>query len=182
METSFKVSKKGKYFEIDYVTGLTYTPNNYRTNEWSLSKQDAKSFIQYMIDIEKHVTNSLKERELSYDFRLVILMHLQTIGSISSGLDVRSNKTTSELADIFVDNYDRKYNDAFSVCSDTLKFVEVHGKFSSYYHHYTRYDRYNELVTEFKLPFRKITLEDFRQNPLVEIEYLLDELKERLEK
>jgi hypothetical protein len=39
-----------------------------------------------------------------------------------------------------------------------------------------RHDKHNDLVKEFNLPFKQLTLEDFRVNELKNIEHSLDKM------
>lgn len=176
MKTSFKASKKGKYFQIDYVTGLDYIPTRYNKYVWCLSKKEASAFIQRVTEIEKEIKEILVKDGLSYDYRLIICLHLNAIENISCGLDIRSNMSSLELAERFVSGYDQRYKDAHKFCQDTIKHVETTGKFDSYMKDWRRHDKHNELVKEFKLPFKQLSLDDFRVDELKNIEFSLDAL------
>lgn len=177
METSFKVSRKlNKYIQIDYVTGLDYTPIHYHKYVWCLNKQIARTFIQRVKEIETHVKEILAKDQMSYDYRLIMSVFLEVIDNIATGLDIRSKMTSLELAERFVFSYDVKYKDAHKFCEDTLAHVEAKGKFGSYMQEWKRYDRHNELVKEFNLPFKQLGLDDFRKNELKNIEHSLDEM------
>lgn len=166
METSFKVSKKTKYFQIDYVTGLDYVPSHYHKYVWCLNKKSARTFVQRVIEIEKEIKEILLNDSLPYDWRLIVYLHLAAIDNISSGLDIRSNMSSAELADRFVYGYDRKYKEAYTFCKDTLDHVETTGKFDSYMKDWRRHDKHNDLVREFNLPLKRLELEDFHVDEL----------------
>lgn len=176
METSFKVSKKTKYIQIDYVTGLDYVPSHYNKYVWSLNKKHARAFIQRVIEIETHIKQILVKDGLPYDYRLIMYLHLNAIDNISSGLDIRSNMTSSELADRFVYGYDHKYKEAHKFCKDTLDHVETTGKFDSYMKDWRRHDKHNNLVREFNLPLKRLELEDFHVDHVKNIGEALDML------
>lgn len=174
METSFNVSKKTKYFQIDYVTGLDYVPSHYHKYVWCLNKKSTRTFIQRVIEIEKEIKEILLKNSLPYDYRLIVYLHLAAIDSISSGLDIRSNMSSAELADRFVYGYDLKYKEAYTFCKDTLDHVESTGKFYSYMKDWRRYDKHNDLVREFNLPFKKLESEDFQVDHLKNMHEALD--------
>jgi hypothetical protein len=177
METSFKVSRKlGKYIQIDYVTGLSYLPNQYHKYVWCLNKTNARAFIKLMVEIEAHVKELLAKDNMTYDFRLIMCLYLQAIENIATGLDIRSDMGSLELANRFVFGYDVKYKEAHKFCQDTLGYVEATGKYGSYMREWKRYDKHNELVKEFNLPLKQLVLEDFRVNELKNIEHSLDEI------
>ena len=190
METSFKVSRKlSKYIQIDYVTGLDYTSIQYHKYVWCLNKQIARTFIQRVKEIESHVKEILAKDRLSYDYRLIMSLFLEVIDNIATGLDIRSKMTSLELAERFVFSYDVKYKDAHKFCEDTLAHVETKGKLSSYMQDWRRYDRHNELVKEFKLPFKELCRDDFRNDEFKNMEQslevmhkLIDENKKRKRK
>ena len=181
METSFKVSKKTKYIQIDYVTGLDYVPSHYHKYVWCLSKKDARAFIQRVIEIETHIKQILLKDSLPYDYRLIMYLHLNAIENISCGLDVRSNMSSHELADRFVYGYDHRYKEAYTFCKDTLDHVETTGKFDSYMKDWRRHDKHNELVREYNLPFKKLELEDFHVDHLKNMGEALDMLNKLID-
>ena len=176
-ETSFKVSKKTKYIQIDYVTGLEYVPSSYHKNVWCLSKNDARAFIQRAIEIETHIKQILVKDSLSYDYRLIMALHLNAIENISCGLDIRSKMSSAELADRFVSGYDHKYKEAHKFCKDTLDHVESTGKFDSYMKDWRRHDQHNDLVREFNLPFKRLELEDFGVDEIKNMDDALDAMR-----
>jgi hypothetical protein len=69
-----------------------------------------------------------------------------------------------------------KYKDAHKFCQETLEHVETTGKYDSYMKDWRRHDKHNDLVKEFNLPFKQLTLEDFRVNELKNIEHSLDKM------
>lgn len=177
METSFKVSRQlKKYIQIDYVTNLGYMPVHYDKYVWCLDKQNARAFIQRVREIETHIKDILTKNQMSYDYRLIMSLFLKAIDNIATGLDVRSKMTSLELAERFVFSYDVKFKEAYKFCFETLTYVEVEGKFSGYMKDWRRYDRHNELVKEFRLPFKQLELKDFGKDELKNIEHKLDEM------
>lgn len=183
METSFKVSRKlGKYIQVDYVTGLEYIPSRYHKYVWCLDKKHARTFIQRVNEIETHVKEYLANQKMSYDFRLIMCLFLNTIDNIATGLDIRSKMSSLELAERFVFTYDVKYKEAYKFCEDTLNHVETEGKYESYMKDWRRYDQHNDLQKEFLLPLKKLSLEDFRVNELKNIESSLDEMLKIIKK
>jgi hypothetical protein len=181
METSFKASKKTKYFQIDYVTGLEDTPVQYHKHVWCLNKEHAKAFIKRVKEIETHVKEILLKDELSYDFRLIISLHLEAIENISCGLDLRSKMTSEDLADRFVYGYHKKYQEAHTFCKDTLEFFETEGKLYTYCKNWRRYDKHNDLVREFRLPFKKLGWDDFHVDHLKNMAEAMEKLDELIE-
>jgi hypothetical protein len=165
-ETSFKVSKKTKYIQIDYVTELDYVPSHYHKYVWCLSVPKARTFVKRVQEIEANIIKLLATQELSYDYRLIMYLHLNAIENISCGFDIRSDMSSLELAERFVGGYDHKYKEAYTFCKDTLDHVETTGKFDSYMKDWRRHDKHNDLVREFNLPFKKLELEDFRVDEL----------------
>jgi hypothetical protein len=168
METSFKVSKKTKYFQIDYVTGLDYVPSHYHKYVWCLSAIEARLFIRRVREIEKYVKEiiGMTKNNFPYDYRLIMYLHLNAIENISCGLDIRSKMSNLELADRFVYGYDHRYKEAYTFCKDTLDHVESTGKFDSYMKDWRRHDKHNELVREYNLPLKRLELEDFHVDEL----------------
>ena len=176
METSFKVSKKTKYFQIDYVTGLDYVPSHYHKYVWSLNKKHARAFIERVIEIETHIKQILVKDGLPYDYRLIMYLHLNAIENISCGLDIRSDMSSADLADRFVYGYDHRYKEAYTFCKDTLDHVETTGKFDSYMKDWRRHDKHNDLVREFNLPLKRLEIEDFHVDHLKNMSEALDML------
>lgn len=177
METSFKVSRQlNKYIQIDYVTDLGYMPVQYHKYVWCLNKQNARTFIQRVREIETHIKEILAKDKMSYDYRLIMCLFLNAIDNIATGLDIRSKMTSLELAERFVFTYDVKYKEAHKFCEETLTYVETEGKFTSYMKDWRRYDRHNELVKEFRLPFKQLELKDFGNDELKNIEHNLDKM------
>jgi len=181
MLTSFKASKKGKYFQIDYVTGLDYVPSHYHKYVWCLSKKNATAFIQRVNEIEREIKEILVKDSLPYDYRLIICLHLNAIENISCGLDIRSNMSSLELAERFVGGYDHKYKEANTFCKDTLDHVETTGKYDGYVKDWGRHDKHNDLVKEFILPFKRLELSDFRVDKLKNIGEGLDMLDKMID-
>lgn len=175
-ETSFKASKKGKYFQIDYVSGLDHVPSHYNKYVWALSKKHAREFIKRVAEIETSIKEILVRDGLPYDYRLIVYLYLNAIDNISSGLDIRSNMSSSELADRFVYGYDHKYKEAYTFCKDTLDHVETTGKFDSYMKDWRRHDKHNDLVREFNLPLKRLEIEDFHVDHLKNMSEALDML------
>ena len=183
METSFKVSKKGKYIQVDYISNELVVPLRYNKNVWSLNKEHAKTFIQRVREIEAHIKEILVNDNLLYDYRLIIYLHLNAIDNISSGLDIRSKMSSVELAERFVSGYDNKYKEAYTFCKDTLEYMEKRSELYGYMTDWRRHDKHNDFVREFKLPFKELTMEDFKVNELYNMSdalYALNKLiKER---
>ena len=166
METSFKVSKKTKYIQIDYVTGLDYVPSHYHKYVWCFSVPKARAFIKRVQEIQENIIKLLATQGLPYDYRLIMYLHLNAIENISCGLDIRSDMSSHELADRFVYGYDHRYKEAHTFCKDTLDHVESTGKFDSYMKDWRRHDKHNDLVREYNLPLKRLELEDFRVDEL----------------
>lgn len=181
METSFKVSKKTKYIQIDYVTGLDYVPSHYHNYVWCLSKKDARAFIERVIEIETHIKQILVKDGLPYDYRLIMYLHLNAIENISCGLDIRSDMSSADLADRFVYGYDHRYKEAYTFCKDTLDHVETTGKFDSYMKDWRRHDKHNDLVREYNLPLKRLELEDFHVDHLKNMGEALDMLNKLID-
>jgi hypothetical protein len=121
METSFKFSRKlGKYIEIKYISGLSYTPINYLDYIWVRDKVEARKFIYVFCEIETHVKQIIHEHKLPIDYRLVMLMFIKNIDSISSGLSIWSNNSTEDLAHGFVRGYVSKYEEAIKFCEEMI--------------------------------------------------------------
>ena len=174
METSFKVSKKTKYIQIDYVTGLDYVPSHYHKYVWCLNKKDARAFIERVIEIETNIKQILVKDGLPYDYRLIMCLHLNAIENISCGLDIRSDMSSADLADRFVYGYDHRYKEAYTFCKDTLDHVETTGKFDGYMKDWRRHDKHNDLVREFNLSLKRLELEDFHVDHLKNMGEALD--------
>ena len=175
-ETSLKASKKGKYFQIDYVSGLDHVPSHYHKYVWCLNKKHAREFIKRVTEIEISIKEVLVRDGLPYDYRLIMCLYLNAIENISCGLDVRSQMDSAELADRFVHGYDRKYKEAYTFCKDTLDHVESTGKFDSYMKDWRRHDKHNDLVREFNLPLKRLEIEDFHVDHLKNMSEALDML------
>lgn len=181
METSFKVSKKGKYIQVDYISNELVVPSHYDKYVWSLNKEHAKTFIQRIREVENHIKEILVNDKLSYDYRLIMYLHLNAIDNISSGLDIRSKMSSVELAERFVSGYDHKYKEAYTFCKDTLEYKEMRGELYSYMTDWRRHDKHNDFVREFKLPFKKLTMEDFKVNELDNMSEALDVLNKLID-
>jgi hypothetical protein len=181
METSLKISRNSGYIQIDYVHGLPNSMSRSFSHIWFSTKKEAREFIKRLIEIELLVKEMVEKDNLPFDYRLVIINHLQAIDSISSGLDIRSNMSSEDLAERFVYGYNKRYEDAKKMCQDTLDFVESEGKAKSYMADWRRYDRHNELINEFILPVDKINSDDFEIDHIKNISEAMDRIAELLD-
>lgn len=179
--TSLKVSKKGKYVQIDYISGLSYTPINYWGYIWALNVNHAREFIKLFRDIESNIKEIIQRDNLPFDYRLIMLMFIKQIDSISDGLSIWSNKTSEDLSIAFVHNYADKYEKANEFCKETLEYVESEGKRSSYMKNWKRYDKYNELVREFFLPYKPLELKDFDVDEIKSMSKTIDYLNDLID-
>lgn len=182
METKFKVSKKGKYVQVKYISGLPYTPISYWDYIWSINVSFARKFIKSFCEIQKSVKEIIENENLELDYRLVMLMFIKNIDSVSDGLSVHSSYTNKELADNFVKQYLKKHNEAVDFCNETMEFYETKGKRYGYMKQWERYDRYNELIRQFYLPFKPLELDDFNRCELTRLSKMLDEMNDLLGK
>lgn len=174
METKFKAKKATRYFQIDYVSGLINKPNHYADYVWCISKNEAREFVRRAGEIESNIKKILNDKQLEYDFRLIMCLCLPVIESISSGFDIRKDVSSPDLAEGFVKGYQTRYEKAYEFCEQTLDHVEKIGKFDSYMKDWRRYDRHNDLVREFNLPLKKLELEDFGFDEIKSMEDALD--------
>lgn len=174
-ETYLKASKKGNYIQIDYVTNIEI-PSTYNKYVWCINVKMARLFINKVKEIETHVKQILIKECFNYDFRLIMTLHLNAIESISSGIDIRSNMSSEDLANRFVYGYDKRYKEAFKICNETIDYVDKIGKFHSYMKDWRRYEKHNNLVNEFKLPCKKLNIQDFLVDELKSIENSLDNI------
>lgn len=166
MNTSFTKSQTGKYVDVTYNTHIPNLFMNLRYNahQSCLSDEDADKFIAKVQEMEKTIAEEMAKQNFSYKVELIILTYMPLIESVSSGFDVRSKLSTQELAKLIVNGYNKKYVEALSFCTDTIKMFDETGKAEGYPKNYKIYDRHNELVEEFQFDLRKIKDSDFDVN------------------
>lgn len=182
METSFKISKKSKYFQIDYVSGLDYVPFTNGKYIWATRKEQAREFIKRVKEIETFLIKLISDNHVPYDYRLIIHRYLEAIDSISTGLDIRSNMTSEQLAENFYFWYDKKYKEAYNTCKDIHSKYEVSGRFNTYLSNWREYDSYNQMVKEYLLPFELLNESKFKISELAQMGKLLDKMLKTVKK
>ena len=182
MESFLKVSKKGKYIQIDYKTNLDYVPMDYCDYVWCSNVEDARLFIDFFYKIKEKIKEVLEDKKYKIDYRLIILQRLKSIESISSGFDIRSKKTIDELAEDFVFSYNKKLEESIIFCKETIEYFNEKGKFESYFKNTKKYDKYNELNKNFYLNLKPLKLEDFNDGTDLfhKVNVLIDELIKKI--
>ena len=176
METSFKISKKGKYIQIDYISNLELKSFKSFDYIWSISIKDAKEFLRLAREIETKIKTELVSKNLNYDYRLIMVRYLKVIDGISTGFDIRSKMTTDELAENFVWWYDKKYTEEYNYCKEVMDYYEAEGKNNSYMSNWRKYDEFNDKIKEFNLPFKSLTRDSFKEDELRNMSDALDML------
>lgn len=179
METSFKVKKYKQYFDIQYVTGLKLP---YMTEDSFLGsdKQGTRKTINLIRKMEEGIKKVLVSEGLDFDYKFIILKHLNAIDSIASGIDIRSKMSVEELSDRFVWSFKRKYDEVLAEVQGTFDYFNDVKTKSTYLTDWRRYDNYNSLVKSYMLDFPIITSEDFVKDELTNMSRLATEALDEL--
>jgi hypothetical protein len=179
METTFKISRINQYIDIKYVTPIKL-PMMTNDNIFVNSAKEGRKFIQLVRDLENRIRTLLNEKEIDLDYRLIIVKHFRAIDSIASGFDVRSHMSIDELSERFVDGYKLKYDQVIAECEDIFdKFNEVKDN-TSYMQNFREYDKFNQMVDEYKLDYPQINSDDFGKDELKNMSRLANEMLEIL--
>lgn len=179
MTTTFKVKRYKEYFDIQYVTGLK-VPMSVSDNFLASNKQEARKTIEMIRKMEKWILIFLAEKELYFDYRLIVLRYLTAIDSIASGLDIRSKMSTKDLAERFVISYKLDYDEALKEINGTLEYFNQVKNDSTYLRDWRRYDNYNELIRKYMLDYPTIKSDDFKNDELTNMSRLASEALDSL--
>ena len=166
MKTTFDREIKGEYIYLTYnpkIEGLS-SSLDYNATQLFTKEEDINKFVDTVLKLELLIDRELVKNKYSYNRRLIILTYMNAIESISSGLDVRSKLSLSEIAERFVSGYNDKYKEALAFCSETLEHVQKVNDDETYTKDWKRYDKHNDLVKEYKLNHKLIKDEDFKIN------------------
>lgn len=165
METTFKVKKSGKYIDIQYITGIKLPMSVYYNCLVSTVKE-ARHLIDFIRKMENGIKENLAEKGLDLDYRLIVIKHLQAIDAIASGIEIRSKLSVKELSERFVSGFKIKMDEILTECNSTFKIFNEIKDTTHYYENGRLYDKFNEYVRDYNLPFERIKLEDFGKNIL----------------
>lgn len=179
METTFKISKAGKYIDIKYIVGIKL-PMSVYDNVLVSSAKEGRKLIKLIRDFEKGVKEELVKQGVDLDYRMIMIRHLQVIDSIASGLDIRSKMSVAELSDRFVFGYNRMHESMIDEVEETLKYFNEVKAESSYMKDWRRFDKYNEYIRDYSLNYPQISMDDFGKDPLKKMEALANEMLETL--
>lgn len=166
METKFTKKDSGKYIEVTYnsTTALKSYRLKYNTSLPCSNNEEADIYIKRAENIEKEILKVIADKKSSFDVNLIMITYMQVIESISSGLDVRSKLSDEELAIRFYDGYETRHNEAVAFCKRIRDMYEGGEHKETYTKHYKDYDKYNELIDEYHLDFKKLGDSDFTIN------------------
>lgn len=186
METkNFKVSKKGRYFDIRY---LKYTPPSdsvfyytYDKSVWETNRASAEKFMNLVIDIEPLVIKELKSQALSHNPNKIIASRLKTIESISSGIDIRSHWSAEKISENIVDSFNKQYVEAKEKCENIL--IDLKNNPVTYWDKSREFDEYKRLNNLFELGLE--STDNFYSEPVFasfdKISMLLDKMSNILD-
>lgn len=161
-----KKQNDDKYVVVTYVHNNNKISSNLKLNaeQWCFSDADADKYIKTATQLEKLIVEELYKRKLNYNSTLIMLRYMQTIENISSGFDIRSNTPLNDLAERFVNSYDEKYNESVKFCAETLEMVRNATDEDTYTKNWKRYDKHNELISEYMLDMKPVKDTDFKIN------------------
>jgi hypothetical protein len=175
METTFKVKKSGKYIDIQYITGIKL-PMSVYDNCLVSTVKEARHLIDFIRKMENGIKENLAEKGLDLDYRLIVIKHLQAIDAIASGIEIRSKLSVKELSERFVSGFKIKMDEILAECETTFKIFNEIKDNTHYYENGRLYDKFNEYVRDYNLPFERIKLEDFGKNILDDLIKKSDEM------
>ena len=166
MSTTYTKKEEGKYIKVTYIPDIENLSFNhkYKSEQLCLSDADADNLISKTKELETSIASEIVKRSLPFKSQLIILTYLNIIDSICSGLDVRSKMTNEELTDLFVNGYQKRYDEALAFCNKTIAMYEESGKNESFTKHWRDYEKHNELVEEYQFDLRKFKDSDFKIN------------------
>lgn len=123
MEKNFTVNKRGKYYNVEYIGYKA--PNatidiRFWNNFYCSTKEEVKSTIKYICDLEEILTNEISEKQLNYNPKKLIRMYLKIIESVASGFDIRSKWSIEKYAKSIIESHGRKYDEAVALYEETL--------------------------------------------------------------
>lgn len=141
MDKKFKISKKGKYIQVEYI-GYT-PPNEVIRNHthgylWMLNVSDARKFIKLVLDLEVEINKQYGENN-RHNPNKIIRFYLNVIDGVSSGCDIRSKLTLPEFATLIMNGFNNAYDRANSESIDILKGI-IDTPVSRYSHSVDRYE------------------------------------------
>lgn len=105
---------------------------------------------------------------------------MQAIDAIASGLEVRSKMSIEELSERFVWSFNKKMTEIKAECESTFKLFNEVKDDTHYYQNGRLFDKFNEYVRDYDLPFKTINIDDFGKNILETMSGKIDEMLEML--
>jgi hypothetical protein len=161
----FTVNKRGEYYNLEYI-GFE-NPNivfkiHKSNNLYFNTKKQVLDFISYVIKLEKEL-DALNSK---HNTQKLIRFYLRQIESISSGLDIRSKWTIKEFAEVIVNWFDTRYDEAVVFCQDTITWTIEND--CNILTDWRRFEKHDRFVKIFELDFP-------------ELDRLLEKSKELLE-
>ena len=167
METKSTKTPTDKYIEVTYITGIEKPCMRLRFNatQPESTEEGADNYIAKVHAIEPLVEAENDKRGSICKPELIMLTYLPMINSIASGIDVRSKKSNQEIAEVIVDSYYNRYNNAINFCKQIMEMYDAGARKEGYGKHWRDYDKYNELIEEYQLEqFNKLTMDSFEIN------------------
>lgn len=164
METKFTKKPTEKYIEVTYVTNVENLCHRlkYNATQPESTEERADNYIAKVHAIEPLVEAENAKRGSICKPELIMLTYLPMINSIASGIDVRSKMSNQEIAEVIVDSYYNRYNNAIGFCKQIMEMYDGGERKEGYTKHWKDYDKYNELIEEYQLEqFNKLTDDSF---------------------
>lgn len=164
MESKFTKKQGDKYLEVTYNHGLELKSHRLKFNasQYCTNETDAEVFIKRAESIEKELDKVLLENKSYHNAGRIMLMYMQAIEAIASGIEIRSKLKDDELARRFFEGYNTKHLEAVAFCEKTMEMYNAGGKDEGYSTHWRDYDKLNELIDEYNLGFKKLSMDDFK--------------------
>lgn len=148
---------------------VTYNPTtkdlhfraSYIAEQWVQGEEMALRYETLVTELESQISTMMGDMGVTYNVELIMMLYLDVISNIAWGLDIRSNTPIKHLAALFVYGYEKQYKAAEKTCQEILALKNANLD-KSYGYKWRDYDKYNELISQFKLPMEKITMDDFK--------------------
>lgn len=179
---NFKITKYKKYFQTRI---LRFKPGNVTVDVWLSTMQlhqdraSTEKYMKFILDLEVAVKKKLDSKELGHDPMKVIVFRLNAVSSWVDGIDMRSNWSIDEHAELLVSWYENAYNEAKEACEATLSGLKENPV--PYIGNWKAHDKYYKDNKLFELGMESLD-KYYGEDPLDKIIELTNQMLETLNK
>lgn len=134
MENQFTVNKRGKYYNVEYIgykSHSTIFDVWHWNNTYLSSKEEILNFINAVAEFEILLTKKLKALNLNHNPKKIIRMSIKNLDNILIGIDVRAKLSMEEKVDLFINGFQKRYNEADEFCKTIYETVNEYNPIKS---------------------------------------------------